>query len=195
MNADTIHYLNIFLGLGAIMLQVFSIIVLFLFFFNKENNKFLNFIKKHFLIIGFLISLFASVFSLIYSEIIGFPPCELCWYQRVFMFPQVFLFGIALLEKFTRNTSQSEVGGNIKIIKYSMSLLSVGFIISLYQNIVYYFGNKASVPCDASGVSCYKQLISEFGGYISIPMLSLTTFVSLIVLLLVAYFYKKDELL
>jgi len=195
MSVENIHYFNMFLGLGAIFLQVFFVIILFLFFFNKENNKFLNFIKKYFLIIGFLISFFASVFSLIYSEIIGFPPCELCWYQRVFMFPQVFLFGIAFLEKFTQNTFQSDVCGNNKIIKYSVSLLSVGFIISLYQNIVYYFGNKVSVPCDASGISCYKQLVSEFGGYISIPMLSLTTFVSLIVLLLVAYFYKNDELL
>lgn len=171
------------MGLGAIILQVFSVIILFLFFFNKENNKFLNIIKKHFLIIGFLISFFASVFSLIYSEIIGFPPCELCWYQRVFMFPQVFLFGIALLEK------------NYNIIKYAISLLSVGFVISIYQNIVYYFGDSSNVPCDVTGVSCYKHLISEFGGYISIPMLSLTTFFILIVLLLVAYFYKKDELL
>lgn len=182
MNIETIHYLNIFLGIGAIILQFFSVITLALLFFGPKSNSFLDFVEKHFLIIGFLISLVASLFSLVYSEIIGFPPCELCWYQRVFIFPQVFIFGIALWEK------------DKKMIKYAFSLLSVGFVISVYQNFIYYFGNSSNVPCDASGISCYKHLVSEFGGYISIPMLCLTTFLALIVLLSVAHFYKKDNI-
>lgn len=181
MNIETVHYLNIFLGLGAIALQIFSVIALGVLFFGPKNNKFLDFVLEHFLIIGFLVALFATLFSLVYSEIIGFPPCELCWYQRVFLFPQVFLFGVALWEK------------NKKIVRYSIPLISVGFVISVYQNFVYYFGDKGNLPCDASGVSCYKQLVSEFGGYISIPMLSLTSFLVILALLLVAHFYKKEN--
>lgn len=195
MSIENVHYLNVFLGFGAILLQIFSVIILVVFFLGSKKNKFLDFLEEHFLVIGFLVALISSLFSLVYSEIIGFPPCELCWYQRVFMFPQVFLLGIALWEKPARNAeSFAGVGGNKKIIKYAMPLLSVGFIISVYQNFVYYFGDKASVPCDATGVSCYKQLVSEFGGYISIPMLSLTSFLVIISLLLVAYFYKKEVL-
>ncbi|MFA6586072.1 MAG: disulfide bond formation protein B [Candidatus Paceibacterota bacterium] len=179
MSIDTLHYLNVVLGLGAIALQIFSVLILFVFFGGHRKNIFLDFIEKHFLVIGFLISFFATLFSLVYSETIHFPPCELCWFQRVFLFPQVFIFGAALWEK------------NKKIMKYTLPLLFVGFIISIYQNLVYYFGESSNVPCDASGISCYKHLVSEFGGYISIPMLSLTSFLVLIVLVLVVYFYGK----
>ena len=180
MNAESIHYLNVFLGLGAIILQVFSVVALFLLFFRlKENreNFYLNFIDKHF---SFFISLFASVFPLVYSEIIQYLPCYLCWWQRVFMFPLVLMFGVALWDKDRR------------VIRYALPLLCVGFLISIYQNFFYYFGENSNLPCDASGVSCYQRLVSEFGGYISIPMLALTAFGSLLTLLAVAHFYKKE---
>ncbi len=186
MNLETIHYLNIFLGAGAVLLQIFSLVALSILFFGSQKNKFLDFIEKHFLIIGFLISFFATLFSLLYSEVIKFPPCELCWFQRVFLFPQVFIFGIALWNNFRHQIAEAK-----NVIKYSFPLLSVGFIFSVYQNFVYYFGNSTGA-CDVTGVSCFQHLVSEFGGYISIPMLSLTSFFSLIAIVLVVHFYEKD---
>jgi len=183
MSIEAVHYLNVFLGAGAIALQAISVVTLFILFFSsrtKKENKFLHYIDKHFLIFSFLLALFASVFPLVYSEIIHFPPCSLCWWQRVFMFPTLFLFGIALWNK------------DRKIIKYSTVLLAIGFLISAYQNFFYYFG-EASGPCDASGVSCYQRLVSEFGGYISIPMLALTAFFALLALAAVAHFYPKNR--
>ena len=179
MNPITIHYLNLFLGGGAILLQVLGVLALFLLFFGPKKNIFLDFINKHFLPATFLLSLFASLFSLIYSEIINFVPCYLCWYQRVFMFPLPFLFAVALWEK------------DRTVIKYALPLACAGFLISVYQNFFYYFAENSSIPCDASGVSCYQQLVSEFGGYISIPMLALTTFFAILVLILVAHFSNK----
>ena len=181
MNTETVHYLNVFLGAGAIILQIFSVIALVVLFFRPKENKFLGFIDKHYLTLGFLVSLSSSLFSLVYSEIIGFLPCPLCWYQRIFLFPLVFIFGVAIWYK------------DRKIVKYTLPLLCVGFIISVYQNFFYYFGNGSALPCGASGVSCYQQLVSEFGGYISIPMLALTSFFSLITIVLVAHFYKKED--
>ncbi|MEK7113558.1 MAG: disulfide bond formation protein B, partial [Patescibacteria group bacterium] len=140
-----------------------------------------GFIDKHYLSLGFLISLVSSLFTLVYSEIIGFLPCFLCWYQRIFMFPLVFIFGSAIWHK------------DRKVVKYTLPLLLFGFVVSVYQNFFYYFGGGSDLPCDASGVSCYKKLISEFGGYISIPMLALTSFFALITVVLVAHFYKKED--
>src|ERR1035437_9001963 len=157
MNPNALYYLNLFLGSGAIILQILSVVALFLLFFRskeKRTNFYLNFIDKHFLILTFLISLVASVFPLVYSEIIHFLPCVLCWWQRVFMFPLVFMFGIALWDKDRR------------VIRYALPLLCAGFLISVYQNFFYYFGETSNLPCDASGVSCYKLLFSEFGVYI-----------------------------
>lgn len=183
MNAEAIHYLNVFLGAGAILLQVCSFVALFLLFFRpkeKLRNVYLDFLDKHVLILSFLISLFASVFPLVYSEIIEFLPCYLCWWQRVFMFPTLFLFGTALWDR------------DRKVVRYAASLLSAGFLVSVYQNFFYYFGDTSNLPCDASGVSCYQHLVSEFGGYISIPMMALTAFAALLTLLAVAHFYPKQ---
>jgi len=55
MNIETVHYLNVLLGLGAILLQVFSVAILFVLFFYSKKNGFLDFVKEHFLIIGFLV--------------------------------------------------------------------------------------------------------------------------------------------
>ncbi len=177
--SDSVHYLNMFLGIGAIALQIFSVSALFALFLGPKKNQFLGFIDKHYLTLGFIISLSASLFSLVYSEIINFLPCYLCWYQRIFLFPLVFIFGAAIWH------------GDRKIVKYTLPLLAVGFVISVYQNFGYYFADAGSLPCDASGVSCYQQLVYEFGGYISIPMLALTSFLALITVILVAHFYKK----
>lgn len=185
MNLENTHYLNLFLGSGAILIQILSVIALFLLFigFKKNHkNKYLDFIDKHYLQLGFLLALFASVFPLVYSEIIGFAPCYLCWWQRVFMIPLVFIFVVAIWYK------------ERKIVKYVLPMLSVGTIISIYMNLVYYFKEGAeNIPCDASGVSCYKHYVTDFGGYISIPMLALTAFVGLLTIVLVAHFYKKED--
>jgi disulfide bond formation protein DsbB len=186
MNLNAIHCLNIFLGVGAIILQILVVIVLFILFFGPQKNKFLDFIERHFLVIGFLISLSATLFSLVYSEVIKFPPCQLCWFQRIFLFPQVFIFGVALWNNFRYQLAEAK-----NVIKYSIPLLSVGFIVSVYQNFVYYFGSANLGACDSTGVSCYQHLVSELGGYISIPMLSLTSFFTLLTIVFVVHFYKK----
>ena len=182
MNADTVHYLNVFLGSGAIVLQIFSVVVLFLLFFGPKKNIFLDYVNKHFLVSSFLLALFSSIFPLIYSEIINFPPCSLCWWQRVFMFPLAFMFGIAFWDKDRR------------VIRYALPLLCAGFFVSVYQNFFYYFGESSTLPCDASGVSCYQKLVYEFGGYISIPMMALTSFFTLLTLIAVAHFYQKEKI-
>lgn len=180
MDPENVHYLNMFLGTGAILLQIISVATLLILFFGSKQNKYLDFVKRNFLSIGFLLALSASFFSLIYSEIVNFLPCYLCWYQRIFMFPLVFIFGVAAYSR-DRN-----------IIRYALPITCVGLAISLYQNFFYYFGDGAAIPCDASGVSCYQHLISEFGGYISIPMLSMTSFAAILVLVAVAHFYQKE---
>lgn len=181
MNPENIHYLNLFLGSGAILVQILSVVALFLLFIGPKKNAYLDFIDKHYLKLGFLLSLAATMFSLVYSEIVGFVPCYLCWYQRVFTFPLVAIFGVAIWAK------------DRKVVKYTLPLLIAGFLVSVYQNFMYYFADTGDLPCDASGVSCYQQLIYEFDGYISIPMLALTGFLGLLTIVLVAHFYKKED--
>src|SRR5437016_4508659 len=97
--SDTVHYFNVLLGLGTIALQIFSAIALFLLFWGfkgNKKNKYLSFIKNNFLVIGFFISLSAVLVSLFYSEVLHYAPCFHCWVDRIFIFPQVIIFAVAL---------------------------------------------------------------------------------------------------
>lgn len=179
MTAETIHLINVFLGTGAIILQVLTAIVLILLISNRKENRILDFIKNNFIPIGFFISLSAILVSTFYSEVLNYAPCLHCWIQRVFIFPQAFLFGVAWVRK-DRN-----------VFWYSWPLLLVGLVDSLYLIYLYYF-NLGNEPCDATGVSCTLHYVSEFNDYISIPTFALTGFVALLTLLLVSYFYKKE---
>jgi disulfide bond formation protein DsbB len=178
--SESLRYFNLILGFGTIVLQAVCVIVIGLYFFGSKNNKILDFIKKHFLIIGFLLSLSAVATSLFYSDIIGYAPCKLCWLQRIAIYPACLLFFLAFLRK------------DRSISYYLTPMLVLGSIVSVYHNYIYYFG-EGTAPCDSSGVSCVQRLVSEFGGYISITSMSLTVFFALFVLLGVAHFYKKGE--
>lgn len=180
MSSETVHYFNIFFGTGAIILQFLTALAIVFLIFRPRENKYLAFIKRNFLEIGFLISFSAILVSTFYSEVVNYLPCFHCWVQRIFIFPQAFIFGVAWLRK-DRN-----------VFWYSLPLTLAGLSNALFLNYKYYF-NPDSAPCDASGVSCVQHLVSVFGGYISIPSLSLTGFVALLTLLLVVYFYKKEN--
>lgn len=177
---EYLHYFNLLLGISGIVLQILCITAILSLFFGPQKNKYLLFVKEHFLLIGLLISMAGVLSSLFYSNIIGFIPCYLCWWQRIFLYPSFILFGLAYFKK-DRNISY-----------YIFPLLVLGSLVSIYHNFFYYFG-EGTAPCDASGVSCVQALVSEFGGYISIPSLALTSFVSLLVLLAVAHFYKSED--
>jgi disulfide bond formation protein DsbB len=109
--------------------------------------------------------------SLFFSEIMGFPPCALCWYQRIFMFPLVLIL-LAGLFPFDKN-----------ITKYALPLAIVGWGFAFYHYLIYSgFIPESLQPC-SQGVSCSETYIDLFG-FLTIPMLSLISFTVIIVLLL-----------
>ena len=191
MNVEAINNLNVFLGVGAILLQVLSVSALILLFFGPKKNKYLAFIDKHFITLGFFVSLAATLFSLVYSEVIKFPPCYLCWWARVFMYPVVLIFGTALWAK--RRGREDKNSERHFVVRYSMPLAFFGLLLAVYHNFNYYFADTGNMPCDASGVSCYQKLVHAFGGYISIPMLSLSSILAIVTILTVAHFYGKRD--
>ena len=141
---------------------------------------FFDFFGKNAVLIAWMSSIFISLMTLFYSNIVGYLPCYLCWWQRIFLFPQVFILGIAYFRK------------DIKAFDYSIVLLFVGSLFSFYNNFIYYF-RGSSGPCDASGVSCGVRYVYELGGYVSIPMMALTSFVFLICVLLIGKKYAEGK--
>ena len=133
--------------------------------------------------LAWFIALIGVCGSLYYSGIERYIPCELCWLQRVFLYPQTVILGIALW----RNDWQA--------YRYSLPLLGIGWVIALYHTALYYTVNfihpmLTAAPCDVSGVSCTTRYV-EYFGFISIPLLSLTAFTIMILCLLTARNHLK----
>jgi disulfide bond formation protein DsbB len=118
-----------------------------------------------FLLYGaWVVSLIATLGSLYFSEIKGFIPCELCWYQRILMYPLTLILGIGTFQN------------DSSVKKFVLPLALIGGSISLMhyleQKIPGFGGIK---PC-VSGVPCSAQYINWFG-FITIPFLALVAFV------------------
>ncbi len=175
-----ISSLNTLIGFGVLVSNIVFVIVTVAFIVSVAwRKKVYLFIHSYILKIVFWSALVASVGSLIYSNIIGFPPCELCWWQRVLLFPQVLIAGIALVKK------------DKSIIQYILPMSALGAIIALYQSFIHWgFVSASILNCTAIGGECAKIYVNEFG-YITIPFMSLSIFVYLIVLKLVFYKAKR----
>jgi disulfide bond formation protein DsbB len=123
---------------------------------------------------AFAVSAIATGGSLFFSEIAGFVPCELCWYQRICMYP---LSIITLLAALT---------GDHRVARYLLPLPLVGGCVSVYHLLVENGVVSQSTACLVSAPGgCATKWINEFG-YMTIPTLALTGFVLLIELLAMA---------
>ena len=109
--------------------------------------------------------------SLFFSEIMELPPCSLCWYQRIFMFPLpvVLLAGLVPYDP--------------KASRYALPLAGVGAAIALWHTLLYVgILPETAAPC-TRGVSCTQPTFELFG-LLSIPLLSLLSFSTVAGLLL-----------
>lgn len=154
------------------------VFVLFLFLYVtstefKEGTQ--KIVKKYIDEIIFFFSLVALVGSLVYSNIVGFPPCDLCWVQRIFIYPQV---AIAFVSTWRKEKLA---------VYYALPLSILGGLVALYHSYVLW-GGASIIPCTAEGGACSKIYVMEYG-YVTIPVMALTTF---IYLLTVSYIYKKS---
>ena len=175
---DLVNIVDKILALGVIASQIFIVLAIVYILLPFKNKYVSGFFSKNGLALSFIVALVATSGSLFYSTCAGFVPCPLCWFQRIFMYPEVILLGMALYKR------------DEKIIDYSLALALIGFAISAYHNYIVVQGLN-SVVC-TSAESCTTPYVLEFG-YITIPMMALTAFI-LINLLLVFKKYSKKLL-
>lgn len=123
-----------------------------------------------------LIATLSTLGSLFFSEVMEFPPCVLCWYQRIAMYPLVIIFLVGSFQplKYT--------------VRFSLPLVFIGWLIALYHNLLHFeiIPEEAS-PC-LEGVSCSTIFIDWFG-FITIPLLSFVSFS--IILGILAFLYRR----
>ena len=187
--------LNFFASIGGVLGQLFIVTVFVLFLcvkfaphtqgakqacLRRQAREVLAKISTHGVLIGFVVSLVSVILSLVYSDIVGYVPCTLCWFQRIFLYPQVIIFGLALWKK----TKDSEL--------YCLVLSIIGAVIAGYH----FYGqsiNPSALPaCAASGgTSCAVRYFVEFG-YVTIPMMAFTAFLLIITTLLLSRYNTRD---
>ena len=144
-----------------------------------------------FVFLAWLGTLAATLGSLYFSEVQGFEPCVLCWWQRIFMYPLVIVLGLGLLFQ------------DVHFYKYAMSLAVMGLLVAIYHNLLFTgiipegmqvcsepttlsdltsLSALNSASNSLSGASCTETYINWFG-FITIPVLSLVGYAGIIFLL------------
>ena len=109
----------------------------------------------------------ASLASMFISEVMDLPPCSLCWYQRIFMFP----LPILLLRGLFPFDPQ--------VVRYALPVALTGGAFALYHLLLQWgVVPETAAPCQ-QGVSCSSAQLQLFG-FVSIPMLSLMAFAAVV---------------
>lgn len=132
---------------------------------------------RNFYFMSWLVASIATMGSLYFSEVMKFPPCSMCWYQRIAMYPLVVVFLV----------------GNLNQIKetrlFAMPIAVIGWLLALYHNLLHYeIVPESAAPC-MQGVSCSTVYVNWFG-FLTIPMLS---FIAFSVLLVLMFLIKREE--
>ena len=121
---------------------------------------------------SWLVAASSTLGALFFSEVMGLPPCVLCWYQRIFMFPLALLLPIGLFPYDPR------------IVRYGLAMSVAGGAIALFHVLLTWGLIPENIKPCAQGVPCSVNQIEWFG-FVSIPLLSLACF-SMITALLIA---------
>lgn len=145
---------------------------------DKTSKKIASLISSNYIVLIFLITAAASAGSLFLSDIMNYLPCKLCWYQRIFIYPQVIISGVAL---FTNDTYAR---------KYLLPLSIIGALIAVYHILLQAF--PSVLQCGDEAVSCSTNQFVGFG-YITIPVMSLTAFSILILINTMNYLGEKSR--
>lgn len=133
-------------------------------------------LQSYGLYFAWVVSLIATGGSLYFSEVLGFVPCSLCWFQRIFMYPLVFLLGITAY----RNDHN--------VIPYIFPLTLIGGGISLFHYLEQKVPSLESIAPCTIGVPCSQMYINWFG-FVTIPFLALVAFILITIFL---WFARKE---
>jgi disulfide bond formation protein DsbB len=127
---------------------------------------------------AWLVALIAMLGSLYLSDIVHFAPCLLCWYQRIAMYPLVFVLGVGIL--------RADAG----VWRYAIPMPVIGFVISAYHVLIQWRPNLEVTTC-AVGAPCTGRYVAVFG-FISIPTMAGAAFLLITALMLLLRAVERE---
>lgn len=123
---------------------------------------------------GWIVAAASTLGALFFSEVMHIPPCLLCWYQRICMFPLVVLLPLGMFPF------------DAKVVRYTLPLAAIGAAVALFHVLlVHGVIPERATPC-TQGVPCSQNPIEWFG-FLGIPHLALVAFLIIIALLVAAH--------
>lgn len=130
-------------------------------------------LDRNSLYIALLAAWVATLGSLYFSEVAGYVPCVLCWYQRILMYPLTLILAVGLMRQ----------DAHLPLLVLPFS--APGLCVSLYHYLLEKTDLFSSEATCKAGVSCTVAWINWFG-FITIPFLALVGFVMITVMTLIA---------
>jgi disulfide bond formation protein DsbB len=183
MTHDTIVLLSVLGVIGQVLIGIMILVgLLALFGVRGPLNGIRSLLWGYELWAAFVVAAIATGGSLFFSLIANFLPCELCWYQRICMYPLSIL------------TLLMALANDSRAARYLLPLPIVGAGVSTYHLLIENHVIHEPTQCLASapGTGCSFKWINEFG-YMTIPTLALTGFLLLIGFLLLATTGDADD--
>jgi len=119
--------------------------------------------------------------SLYYSKVQGYLPCELCWYQRIVLYPWAVILAIAAWRR----------DSSIRI--YAIPVLAIGVVISVYHSWIQWFPPSSGSSFCTADNPCTLKFVDEFG-FVTLPFMALSAAAVIIALLSISRYGESDEL-
>lgn len=138
-----------------------------------ESGVAASFWAQYGALFAFAVAVAATLGSLYYSEVAGFIPCTLCWYQRILMYPLALLIPVGLILR------------DEYLPRYVLPLSTLGIVVSTYHYLTQWGLFAESAACRA-GVPCSGRYV-DYLGFITIPFMALTAFVLITVIMFLVW--------
>jgi hypothetical protein len=149
---------------GVAVLAVFAFIAL------GQRSRMRELLGTATLWLAFVVALTATAGSLYLSEVAGFIPCTLCWYQRIAMYPLVIVLGVAAWR------------GDGGIRRYVVPVAAIGALIAAYHIALQRLPGLPSGSCSLDA-PCTAIYVERFG-FVTIPVMALIAFLTILTLLI-----------
>lgn len=171
-----VHTINFYYALAGLVVLIVTLGLLYDYFYNHQR-WYRRFVTSYVWLIILATTFGGVATTLLYSEILGFVPCSLCWLQRVALYSQALMSAAAF-----------RIKDSVAFPLYGMVLSVFGFIVAVYQYIYQAVPTEllesGVMPCLADGTADCSKPIMEVFGFVTFPFLSAILFMFLFTLYL-----------
>jgi len=131
--------------------------------------------------LAWIVAAVTTAGSLYYSKVQGYVPCELCWYQRIVLYPFAVILAIAAWRR----------DSSIRV--YAIPVLCIGVVISVYHSWIQWFPPASGTSFCTTDTPCTLKYVDEFG-FVTLPFMALSAMAVIIALLSISRYDDSEEL-